>query len=462
MQAHPTRPKQRKDASSTPRKRRRTRLKEGYFNLLLKRWGKLSVRGWIELFAALLVLWVVYNILFVKREIIEYRPQHTFSVRDPAFFGSAHAITDSVPIGGNKITLLHNGNGIFPPMLKAIREAKKTVNFEAFIFHTDGISDQFLEAFSERAKAGVQVRIILDGIGSGLGLDNDALKRLTDAGCKVTYYHPARGIRFDRINRRTHRRVMVVDGRIGFTGGAGFADEWQGNADAPEHWREVHGQLEGPVVAKLQTAFQQHWLEASQELLSGPDHFPYLPPVGTLRAQVITSRAFTVAPLPVTQAIAIAAAEKSILITNPYCTPTPDLVYLLAEAVKRGVDVKLIIPGKHNDVPATQSAGNASYGKLLEAGVKIYKYKPTMIHSKTMVVDSLFSMFGTSNLDPRSSQINEEIDVTIYDEGFGEAMDRIFMDDLKASEPYLMEEFKSRSLKERFMEWVMIPFRSQF
>ncbi len=428
----------------------------------MRRWGRLSVRGWMELFAFLVGAWLIYSILFVKRDVFSYRPPHTFAVSDPAFFGSAHAITDSVPIGGNKITLLHNGTGIFPPMLKAIREARKTINFEAFIFHSGKVGGQFMDAFCEKAKEGVQVRIILDGIGSGLGLDNKELQRLRDAGCKVSYYHPARAFRVDRINRRTHRRVLVVDGKMGFTGGAGFADEWDGNADSPEHWREVHGQLEGPIVAKLQTAFQQHWLETSEELLSGPDHFPYLPPAGPLMGQVITSRAFTTAPLPVTQAVAIAAATKSIYITNPYCTPTPDFVFLLGEAVKRGVDVKLILPGKYNDQPATRSAGNASYGKLLEAGVKLFKYKPTMIHSKTMVVDGLFAMFGTSNLDPRSSQINEEIDVTIYDKGFGEAMDRIFLEDLEASKPYLMDEFEARPWTERFFEWVMIPFRSQF
>lgn len=450
------------DANETPaQKTRRQRFKEGYFNLLMKRWGKMSVRGWLELAAFLLMAVILYNIFFVRRDLNEYRPKHTFAIADPAFFGSAHAIADPVPIGGNKITLLHNGVGIFPPMLEAIRAAKKTINFEAFIFHSDKVGGPFLDAFAEMAQKGVEVRILLDGIGSGIGLKNEEVERLKQAGCKFAYYHPARGLRVDRINRRTHRRVLVVDGTMGFTGGAGFSDEWQGNADAPEHWREVHGQLEGPIVAKLQTAFQQHWMDATEELLTGPDHFPALPPAGPLMAQVITSRAFTTAPLPVVHAVAIAAAEKTIYITNPYCTPTDDFVHMLKEATKRGVDVKLIIPGKHNDQPATKSAGSQSYGKLLEAGVEIYEYRPTMIHSKTMVIDGHFSLFGTSNLDPRSYHINEEIDVSVYDINFGAAMDRIFLDDLKLAEPYTMEDFESRSLKDRFLEWIMIPIRSQ-
>lgn len=421
----------------------------------------MSVRGWLELFVFLLLLYVIYAILFVRRDLVQYRPPHSFTVSDPAFFGSAHAIADPVPIGGNKITLLHNGIGIFPPMLEAIKGAQKTINFEAYIFHSGTIGEQFIEAFCERARAGVKVRILLDGVGSGLGLKNSDVDRMKEAGCLVDYYHPARNIRIDRINRRTHRRVMVVDGKVGFTGGVGFGDEWQGNADAKDHWREVHGMLEGPVVAKLQTAFQQHWLDTTEELLSGPDHFPPLPPAGPLMAQVVTSRAFTAAPLPVLQAVAVASAEKTIYITNPYCTPTDDMVHLLAEATKRGVEVKLIIPGRINDQPATKSAGTQSYGKLLEAGVKIYQYGPTMVHSKTMVVDGRFSIFGTSNLDPRSSQINEEIDVTIYDQGFGEAMDRIFQEDLRQCKPYTMEDFEARTLKDRFMEWITIPFRSQ-
>ncbi len=425
------------------------------------RWGRLSLRAWLELLGLVIAVFCVYSVFFVRREVVEYRPGHQFSVHDPAFFGSAHAAADAVPVAGNKITLLHNGKGAFPAMLQAISAAKSTVNFEAFLFHSGTVANKFIAALTEKASSGVEVRILLDGVGSGLDLDNDDVAKLEAGGCKFAYFHPTHALRIDRLNRRTHRRVLVIDGRTAFTGGVGFADDWQGDADAPDHWRDLHAKIEGPVVAKLQTAFQQHWLAETGEVLGGPGHFPILEAVGTLKAQVVTSTDFSVAALPLVQAVAIASAEKSIFITNPYCTPTADQVYLLSEAVKRGVDVRMLLPGKHNDQPWTKAAGRECYGELLEAGVKIFEYTPTMIHSKTMVVDGIFSVLGTSNLDARSSAINEEIDVSVYDETFGQEMDRVFSGDLKRTREYKKEDFEKRSLWERFSEWIVIPFRSQ-
>jgi len=430
-------------------------------SLLTKKWGRLSVRGWLEVLGLVAAALCVYSILFVRRHAVEYRPQHEFTVNDPAFFGAAHAAGDPVPIPGNKITLLHNGDGAFPVMLEAIAAATKTINFEAFILHSGEVGNQFIDAFIERAKAGVQVRVMLDGVGSSSALEGEDVSRLQEGGCKFAYYHPTRALRMDRLNRRTHRRVLVIDGRVGFTGGIGFADLWQGNADAEDHWREVHAQIEGPMVAKLQAAFQQHWLHETNEVLANPDHFPPLEPAGTLLAQVTISSEFSVAALPLIQAVAIASSEKSISITNPYCTPTEDQVYLLTEAVKRGVNVRLLLPGKHNDQPWTKAAGRGSYGDLLKGGVQIFEYTPTMIHSKTLVIDGMFSMFGTSNLDARSATINEEIDVSVHDADFGREMDAIFEGDIALSRPYTLDDFKQRTWWERFTEWLVIPFHSQ-
>jgi cardiolipin synthase len=426
-----------------------------------EKWGRLSARGWLEVLGLVLLALCVYSILFVRRRAVEYRPQHEFSVNDPAFFGAAHAAGDPVPLAGNKITLLHNGVGAFPAMLQAIASATTTINFEAFILHSGEVGNQFIEAFIERAKAGVQVRVLLDGVGSGSALDGKDVSRLEEEGCKFAYYHPTRALRIDRLNRRSHRRVLVIDGRVGFTGGIGFADDWQGDADAEDHWREVHAKIEGPVVAKLQAAFQQHWLLETSEVLATPSHFPPLEPAGTLLAQVTASTEFSVAALPLIQAVAIASAEKSISITNPYCTPTEDQVHLLTEAVKRGVEVRMLLPGKHNDQPWTKAAGRDSYGDLLEGGVKVFEFTPTMIHSKTMVIDGMFSMFGTSNLDARSATINEEIDVSVLDADFGIEMDAIFERDLARSRPYTLEDFRQRTWWERFTEWIVLPFHSQ-
>jgi cardiolipin synthase len=404
---------------------------------------------------------VLLCILFIRRDTVEYYLDHKFTVSDPEFFPSAHALADPLPVPGNKIELLHNGKMIFPSMLEAIRGARESINFEAFLFHSGKVATQFRDALAERARAGVRVRILLDGMGSSTALEDSDIDRLEEAGCTFAYYHPVRSWRIDRVNRRTHRRVLVVDGRIGFTGGVGFSDEWLGDADAPEHWREVHARLEGPIVGKLQAAFQEHWFKEVGETLSGSGEFPELSPAGNLRAQVVASHSFSAAPLSLVQAVAFSAAQKSIYITNAYCAPSGSQTRSLVAAVKRGVDVRLLLPGKHNDQPATKAAGRTAYGELLRGGVKIYEYQPTMIHSKTMVIDGIFSVLGSSNFDARSAQINEELDITVYDETFGREMQTVFERDLLRSKSYTLEDFEKRSLWDRFTEWLMLPFHSQ-
>ena len=425
------------------------------------RWWKLAIGEWIGLTLAFVGLVVVFCLFFIRRHTLEYYVQHSFAVRDAEFIGSALAISDPVLVPGNKIELLADGDAFFPAMLGAIRGARRTVNFEAYIVYSDEIGQQFRDALAERAKAGVEVRVLLDGVGSGWKLKNSDVRMMTDAGCKFSYYHPTHSWRVDRTNRRSHRRVLVVDGRVGFTGAIGFAKEWSGHAQDKEHWHDVQVRIEGPLVAKLQSAFQQHWVKTFGEALSGADQFPELSPAGPLRAQIVTSQSFSMAPVPLIMATAFSAAEKSISIVNAYCTPTADQVAQLVDAVRRGVEVRLLLPGENNDQPLTKSAGRAAYGKLLEGGVKIFEYQPTMIHTKGMMVDGLFAMIGSSNFDARSSEINEELDVVVYDPGFAAAMGALFAEDLKHAREYTLAEFRNRSLWERATEWVALPFRSQ-
>ena len=424
-------------------------------------WFRRHAPAWLLALAVFLAAAIIFGVLFVRRDTVEYYLDHKFSVEDPEFFPSAHALTDPLAIPGNKIELLHNGKMIFPAMLEAIKGARETLNFEAFLFNSGQVATEFCDALVERARAGVRVRVLLDGIGSGLSLDNADVERLKEAGCAFAYYHPIASWRIDRVNRRTHRRILVVDGRVGFTGGVGFSDEWLGDADAPDHWREVHARLEGPIVGKLQAAFQEHWFKEVGETLSGSGEFPELPPAGNLRAQVVASHSFSTAPLSLVQAVAFSAAQKSIYITNAYCALSSSQTRSLVAAVKRGVDVRLLLPGKHNDQPATKAAGRTAYGELLKGGVQIYEYEPTMIHSKTIVVDGIFSVLGSSNFDARSAQINEELDITVYDRAFGRQMEEVFERDLLRSRRYTLEDFEKRSLWERFIEWVMLPFHSQ-
>lgn len=428
---------------------------------LNNRWWRLAIGEWIALTLAFIALVLIFCLFFIRRHTIPYQIEHSFSVKDPEFIGSALALSDPVLVPGNKIELLQNGDEYFPAMLAAIRNAQKTINFEAYIIYSDPIGREFRDALIERAKAGVEVRVLLDGIGSSWKLKNSDVRMLKDAGCKFAYYHPTHSWRVDRTNRRSHRRILVIDGKVGFTGAIGFAQEWSGHAQDPKHWRDVQARVEGPLVAKLQAAFQEHWIKTFGEGLSGADQFPPLVPTGDLKAQVVLSRSFSMAPIPLLQAIAFAAAEKRIWITNAYCTLTNDQVDLLNKAVKRGVDVQLILPGKNDDQPMTKSAGRAAYGRILEGGVKVFEYQPTMIHEKSMVIDGMFALIGSSNLDARSSEINEELDIAVYDRDFGKEMEKVFEQDRAQSKEYTLREFQSRSFWERTTEWLMLPFRSQ-
>lgn len=421
-----------------------------------------TVGEWIGALLAFVAILLIFCLFMIRRQSLPYHFDHTFSVSDPEFIGSALGLTDPVLVPGNKIELLQNGDEYFPAMLKAMREAKTTINFESFIMYSDSVGLQFRDALCERARAGIEVRVLLDGIGSGWSLNNSDVKMMRQAGCKFAYYHPTHSFRIDRTNRRSHRRVLVVDGKIGFTGSAAFAEKWAGHAQDKDHWRDMHARIEGPLVAGLQSVFQEHWGKTFGEALSGAGQFPALGPAGDLKAQAVASHSFSIAPIPLIQAVAFTAATKKIWISNAYCTPTHDQIEQLTKAVARHVDVRLLLPGPNNDQPWTKSAGRAAYGKLLEGGVKIFEYQPTMMHEKSMVVDGLFSMFGSSNLDARSSEINEELDVVVYDEKFAREMETVFEKDLERARQYTMEDFRKRSLWERTTEWLTAPFRSQF
>jgi cardiolipin synthase len=284
---------------------------------------------------------------------------------------------------------------------------------------------------------------------------------MKEAGCKFAYYHPTLSWRVDRTNRRSHRRVCVIDGQLAFTGGIGFDKRWSGHAQDTRHWRDVQLRVRGPLVSELQAAFQEHWIKTGAEALSGADQFPTLARAGNLKAQVVGSHSFSMAPVPLVQAVAFAAATKRIWITNAYCTPTDGQVDLLTKAVRRGVDVRLLLPGPNNDQPLTKSAGRSAYGKLLEGCARIFEYEPTMMHVKAMVVDGMFSMIGSSNLDARSAEINEELDVVVYDRGFAREMEEMFTRDLAQSREYTLPRFRSRSWWERITEFIALPFRSQ-
>ena len=391
-----------------------------------------------------------------------YDLPHGFTVSDPTFLPSALPGPAMTP--GNRLELLENGDAIFPAMLAAISSARKTVNFEAYIFWSGEVGTRFRDALAERAAHGVAVRVLLDAVGSsGKSLKASDVDALRSAGCRVEFFHPKKPWMFWVLNHRNHRRVLVVDGTVGFTGGMGFADQWRGDADSREHWRDTQVRVEGPSVRGLQRAFQENWSEVTGEPLVGDEFFPALAQAGPSPVAVVPS-----SPLAAMSgagrvyAISFAAAAKEIWIANSYFLPDETTSGLLIAAAKRGVDVRVIVPSdEHNDVPATKAAGRSSFGPLLEGGVKLFEYQPTMFHVKAMVVDGIFSTVGSANLDDRSFHLNEEINLFVHDAAFAGLMKERYQRDLLRCRPYTIAMWKARSLKHRVMEWLVRPFRSE-
>ena len=391
-----------------------------------------------------------------------YDLPHEFKVTSATFLPSA--LPGPAMTSGNRIDLLENGDAIFPAMLAAIASARKTVNFEAYIFSSGDVGSRFRDALAERAAHGVEVRVLLDAVGSPRrrlkASDVDAMRR---AGCRVEFFHSTKPWVIWVVNHRNHRRVLVVDGAVGFTGGVGFADPWLGDADSPLHWRDTQVRVEGPAVRGLQRAFQENWSEVTGEPLVGDEFFPALPEAGSSFAAVVPS-----SPLAAMSgagrvyAVSLAAASKEIWIANSYFVPDDSTVGLFLAAVKRGVDVRVIVPSdEHNDVPATKVAGRSFFGPLLAGGVKIYEYQPTMFHLKAMVVDGIFSTVGSANFDDRSFHLNEELNLFVYDSAFAEQMEARFQRDLSRCRPYTLAMWNARPLAKRMTEWLLRPFKSE-
>jgi cardiolipin synthase len=422
---------------------------------------RIPVEVYLATLAVAVVLSMALSILSRPHEV-DYLFPHRFGVHDGAFLPSAHALANPVMVTSNRITLLENGDEIFPSMLAAISSARESVNLESYIFWSGDVANRFIAALTERARHGVEIRVLLDALGSGPKLREEDRRRLVRSGCTLAFFHPVRPWMLDAINHRTHRRVLVVDGRVGFTGGAGIADEWVGNADAPAHWRETHVRVEGPVVAQLQALFQENWSEVRGEALVGPKFFPRLEPAGDSLAQVVPSS--WNAPSSATKllyAVAISAARRRLLISNSYFLPDDETRALLIAAAGRGVDVEILVPGKVNDVPATKAGGRSSFGALLSGGVKIFEYGPTMFHPKTMVVDGVFATVGSTNFDNRSFRLNDEINLTMYDAVLGARLERMFDADRARSRPYTLEDHRRRSVRDRLFEWVTLPLRRE-
>jgi cardiolipin synthase len=307
----------------------------------------------------------------------------------------------------------------------------------------------------------VNVNVILDAVGSA-PMSHDLITFMQRNGIAVEWYHPIRWYTLSRVNHRTHRKILVVDGEVGFCGGVGIADLWLGDAETKDHWRDTVARIEGPAVMQMQFAFMDNWVKSRGELLTGLSYFPQVEPRGNHITQVIKSSpsegSSTVKLLYI---ISIVSATRSIYINNAYFLPDPDTTRALESAVRRGVDVRVIVPGEYTDVPIVRHAGRLSYGRLLRRGIRIFEYQPTMMHAKTMVVDGIWSSIGSSNFDDRSFRLNDEVNVNIYDEGFAAQMEQMFFADLAHSEEVVSRRFRRRPWVDRVKERVAGWFKEQ-
>jgi cardiolipin synthase len=396
-----------------------------------------------------------------RRVPMRYHMRHQFGVRDVDFVQTMHALTGASMSEGNRIDILKNGKEIFPSMLAAIKGAKRTINLEFYIYWDGDIGRTFAEALAERARAGVKINVVLDAVGSA-SMSRDLVLFLQRNGISVEWYHPLRWYTISRLNHRTHRKILVVDGEIGFCGGVGIADLWLGDAENKEHWRDTVARIEGPAVTQMQFAFMDNWVKSRGELLVGLDYFPQLEPRGTCLAQVLkSSPSEGSSAVKLMFIVSIVCAKKSIYLSSAYFIPDRDTMRALEGAVRRGVDVRVIVPGEYTDVPIVRHAGRFYYNRLLRRGVRIFEYQPTMMHAKTMVVDGIWTTIGSSNFDDRSFRLNDEVNVNVYDEGIAAQMEQMFFADLARSEEIVSRRFKKRPWLDRVKERVAGWFKPQ-
>lgn len=353
---------------------------------------------------------------------------------------------------GNRVEVLQNGD-LFPSLLRAMSEAKETIHFETYVWWKGEICRRVATVLAEKAREGVEVRLLVDATG-GAKMEDDLAKMMKDAGVRLQRFHPFRLANLGKLNNRDHRKIMIIDGRIGFAGGHGIADEWTGNAQDRKHWRDTFLRLEGPVVSQLQAAFTENWIEETGEITAGERYFPRPQTAGNSPAHVAySSPAGSISSVQLLYYLAITAAKKELLIQSPYFLPDRDAIEALAAAVQRGVDVRVMMPSDETtDTPLVQHASHHHFGTLLKRGVRIYEYHRTLLHQKVIIVDGLWSTVGSANFDDRSFELNDEISVGIIDSEIAAQLKAAFDEDLNHSVERTYEEWSNRGLWHKFVD----------
>lgn len=441
------------------RTRLRSFLWSGWVFLLLEA-AELSWKQWLGLIS-LLVLGFIFWLFRPLEAEPQYGLDHEFSIASEEFLPSITGATDTPFQPDNRIEIYNNGKEFYPVMLAAIEQARISITIEAYIYWAGEIGRRFAEALAAKARSGVPVKVLLDSVGSAT-ISNQILDTLKEGGCQVAWYHPVHWYTLRRVNNRTHRKSLIIDGRFGFTGGAGIADHWLGDAEDPEHWRDIQIRLEGPAISTLQSAFARNWLETTGELVSGPTFYPVHEPAGPLAVQSVLSSPETgSSTVRLLYYLSIVCARRSIYIANPYFIPDDNAISILVAAKQRGVDVKIMVAGVHNDNRLARLNSTRLYERLLAGGIEIYEYNRTMMHHKYMVCDGLWSSIGTTNFDNRSFALNDENNVSVYNADFARQWETIFQHDLAVCARVDPQKWQQRSWLLKLGEKLAMLLRDQ-
>jgi len=378
------------------------------------------------------------------------------------FLRAAEAITSSPIARGNKAEILINGDQIFPAFVETIASAQRSVNLLTYIYWHGEIARSIADAVCERASAGVEVNVLFDAVGSAK-MGRELTGQMRDAGVNLAIFRPPKPYAIRRLNNRTHRKLAIVDGNVGLIGGVGIADEWGGNAEDPDHWRDTHVRVRGPVVRGLQGAFAENWLEATGDVLVGPDYLPELEPIdGGCTMQLVRSSAGVGdTNVEALYFLAIACAHERLNLTAAYFAPRPAFIEALCDAAERGVEVRVLVPGEHIDKAFVRKAGRGAYEQLLESGVRVWEFSPTMLHAKTLTVDGCWTSIGSVNFDNRSFQLQDEATLCVSSESFTGDLDDQFEKDLARSEEIKLERWRERPLRAKVNERVLTLARRE-
>ena len=403
---------------------------------------------------------ILMNFITAEKQIQRHLKSH-YEVANPQFSRSISALLGPPFIGGNRIQAFVNGDEIFPAMLDEIKNATDTITFETFIYWSGSIGEEISSALSERAIAGVDVHVLLDWLGS-IKMETAQIDKMRQAGVQIQRYHKPHWSHLARLNNRTHRKLLIIDGKTGFTGGVGIADQWRGDARNSEEWRDSHFKIKGPVVGQMQAVFMDNWIKSKGQVLHSERYFPLLETAGNLSMQMFSSSPSGGSDsMQLMYLMAITAAHQTIELSSAYFVPDQLTIEALLAAADRGVKIRIITPGKYIDTELVRKASKASWGELLKAKIEIAEYLPTMYHCKIFIVDTLLVSVGSTNFDNRSFRLNDEANLNVLDQDFALSQLKIFNDDWSKSRPITYEQWANRPIKEKLLESLASIARSQ-